>query len=416
MRPIAPLFLFALVIGPSWAADEPADLVSKLGAPRFADREAAAGKLRELGPVALPAVTAGCTSKDEEISARCKATRELIRADWRTRFAAAFKANALEGKHDHPVWTRFVTLTGDSKAARTLFGEMIANPENFARLDDAAADPARTAALYMEAVRDCDDRRNELMKYTFHIPEWPGDRPSELATMLFLGACFSGDPWPAKATAGTTHIPVFVAGKPLRSPAADPIAKLFVAWLDKRADEGLIRSGLDTVFCHALTDGLPLARRIAADTKLTAKTRAAALPVLGRLGTAADVAACTPLLADDTPFATFDTNGYLPRETPVKKRSVQVRDVAAAVALALGGADPRAHGFTAADEPTWREYLVSRLEAFGTGSMYERKPGTTKEVPKAALVWPPAHGFETDADRAAVHAKAKAVLGSRAKK
>jgi hypothetical protein len=410
MRTLAPLLLSALLLGPATGADESADLVARLGASRFADREDAARKLRELGPAALSAVTAGCASKDEEVSARCKATREFIRADWRTRFTAAFKANALAGKHDHPAWTRFVALTGDSRAARTLFGEMIAAPVNFARLDDAVADPARAAALYMEVVKDCDDRRNELMKYTFHIPEWPGDRPSELATMLFLGACFSGDPWPAKATAGTTHIPVFVAGKPLRSPAAGPVAKLFVAWLDKRADEDLIRSGLDTIFCHALIDGLPLARRIAAESKLTAKTRAAALPVLGRLGTAADAAACTPLLSDDTAFASFDTNGYLPRGTAVKKRSVQVRDVAAAVALALGGADPRAHGFTAADEPTWREYLVSRYSAFSTGSMYERKPGTTKEVPKPSLLWPPAHGFETDADRTAAHAKAKTAL------
>ena len=188
------------------------------------------------------------------------------------------------------------------------------------------------------------------------------------------------------------------------------MGKLFVAWLDKRADEALIRSGLDAVFCHALADGLPQARRIAGDARLSAITRAAALPVLGRLGTAADAAACTPLLTDETPFATYDTNGYVARGTAVKQRAVQVRDVAAAVALVLGGADPRAHGFAAADEPTWREYLVSRYESFSTGMMHERKPGDTKAVPKEALLWPPAHGFETDADRTAAHARAKAAL------
>jgi hypothetical protein len=89
--------------------------------------------------------------------------------------------------------------------------------------------------------------------------------------------------------------------------------------------------------------------------------------------------------------------------------------VAAAVTLALRGADPRAHGFVAADDPTWREYLVSRYESSTTGSMWERKPGTTKAVPKEVLLWPPAHGFETDADRAAAHAKVKEWLAGQPK-
>ena len=89
----------------------------------------------------------------------------------------------------------------------------------------------------------------------------------------------------------------------------------------------------------------------------------------------------------------------------MKKRAVQVRDVAAAVTVALRGADPRTYGFGAADDPTWREYLVSRYESFTTGTMWERKPGTTKAVPKEVLLWPPAHGFESDANRTAAHAK-----------
>ena len=190
-------FLFILLIPTARGAHDPADLVARLAAPRFTDREEAARKLRELGPAALPAVTAGCASRDEEVSTRSKATRELIRADWRTRFAAAFKVGGADAKHDHPAWNRFVALAGDSRAARTLFGEMIVHPVNFARLDDATADPVRAAALYMEVVADCDRQRNELLKYSFHIPEWPGDRPADLATMLFLGACFSGHGSPA---------------------------------------------------------------------------------------------------------------------------------------------------------------------------------------------------------------------------
>jgi hypothetical protein len=406
MRPTTTLLLLALVAGTARGADDPADLVARLAAPAFAEREAAGRKLRELGVKALPAVTAGCASPDAEVSGRCNRLLGLLRADRRGMFTAAFRADA-DGKpeHDHPAWDRFVALAGDSRAGRALFAEMIADPDAFARLDDALTDPKRAAALYTEVVAGTARARAELMKVTFHVPVWPGDRPADLATMLYLGTCFAGDPWPAGTDANTTHLPVFVAGKPLRGPAGGPIAKLFVAWLDRRADGGLLRSGLDVIFCHALPGGLPLARRVAADTKLPVATRAAALPVLGRLGTPADVSASAALLTDDSPFGGFDTNGYLPRGTAVKRRAVQVRDVAAAVTLALRGADPRDYGFGAADDPTWREYLVSRYESFTTGTMREREPGTTKAVPKAVLLWPPAHGFETDADRAAAHAK-----------
>jgi hypothetical protein len=416
MRPATTLLLLALAAGPARGADDPAALVARLAAPAFADREAAGRKLRDLGVKALPAVAAGCSSADAEVGRRCQILLGVLRADRRAAFAATFRADA-DGRrtHDHPAWDRFVSLAGDSRPGRALFAEMIADPEAFARLDDALADPKRAAALYMEAVAGTARARAELMRVTFHVPVWPGDRPAELAALLYLGSCFPGDPWPAGTGADMTHLPVFVAGKPLRGPAGRPVAKLFVAWLDRRADPDVVRSGLDVVFCHALTAGLPLARRVAADSKLPAATRVAALPVLGRLGTPADSAACTPLLADESPFAAFDTTGYLPRGAAVKRRAVQVRDVAAAVAVALRGADPRAHGFGAADDPAWREYLVSRYEAFATGSMREREPGTTKAVPSEVLLWPPAHGFESDADRAAAHAKVREWLAGRPK-
>jgi hypothetical protein len=402
--------------GAARGADDPAALVAQLGAKAFADREVAGRALRRQGTRALPAVTAGCASPDAEISRRCKSLLVQLRSDRRAAFAAAFRADrAGKENHEHPAWDRLVALAGDSPAGRTLFAEMIADPDQFARLDDAVADPNRAAALYMEAVRDISARRAELGKFTFHIEVWPGDRPAELAALLYLGTCFSDDPWPAGTDTGTTHLPVYIAGKPLRGPAGGPVAKLFVAWLGQRTDANLLQSGLDVIFCHALADGLPLARRVATDSKLPAATRTAALPVLGRLGTASDASACAVLLTDETLFGSFDTNGYLPRGTAVEKRTVQVRDVAAAVALSLVGADPRAHGFTAADDPTWREYLVSRYEAFASGTMRERRPGTTKAVPKEVLLWPPAHGFKTDADRAAAHAKAAAWLAARPK-
>src|SRR4051812_45844847 len=151
MRPTTTLLLLALVAGTARGADDPAGLVARLAAPAFAEREAAGRKLRDLGVKALPAVTAGCASPDAEGRGRCKRLLGVLRADRRAAFAAAFRADA-DGKqrHDHPAWDRFVALAGDTRAGRALFAEMIANPDAFARLDDALTDPKRAAALYTE--------------------------------------------------------------------------------------------------------------------------------------------------------------------------------------------------------------------------------------------------------------------------
>ena len=410
------MFLLLLAVPFAHAADDPAALVARLGNKSFAEREAASKAIRQLGVPALQAVTAGCTSTDAEIRDRCKTLLVQLRADWRAEFAAAFQADA-EGNHKqtHPVWNRFVELAGDSRISRALFAEMIKNPDNFTRLDDATADPKRAAVQYTEVVRAISAQRDQLMRYTFHIEVWPGESPAECATILYLGACFSGDPRPPGPDKGVSYLPAWVASKPLCGPSGGPIGKLFVAWLNRREDAGLMSSGLEIVFCHALADGLPIARRIAADTKLPATTRAAALPVLGRFGSVKDLPACMALLDDDSQFASFSTDGYLPQGTPVQKRTTQVRNVAAAVALALRGADPRTYGFTAADDPTWRECLISRYESTATHQMRERPPGTTKVVPKEILLWPPAHGFTNADDRNAAHAKAAAWLAAQPK-
>jgi hypothetical protein len=58
--------------------EDPRDLVDRLGAPRFADREAAANALRDLGADALPALREGRDADDPEVAARAGALVEQI--------------------------------------------------------------------------------------------------------------------------------------------------------------------------------------------------------------------------------------------------------------------------------------------------------------------------------------------------
>lgn len=61
--------LFAIVLGQAPAAD-PVELVNRLGAAKFAEREKAAAELEKLGRTALPALRAARDEKDPEIRSR----------------------------------------------------------------------------------------------------------------------------------------------------------------------------------------------------------------------------------------------------------------------------------------------------------------------------------------------------------
>ena len=103
---IAPPLVLALLLAappgaesaPAAAAD-PAELAAKLGAPSFADREAATAALRDLGDAALPALRAAIHAKDAEVRTRAAAlaaeieTGRMLRP---TRIALHYKDRPLE--------------------------------------------------------------------------------------------------------------------------------------------------------------------------------------------------------------------------------------------------------------------------------------------------------------------------------
>ncbi|HEU5119128.1 MAG TPA: hypothetical protein VFT74_21235, partial [Isosphaeraceae bacterium] len=62
----------------SWAGPAPDELVSKLGSPRFSEREEAAAALRDLGREALPALRQSRQATDLEIRTRVRALIEEI--------------------------------------------------------------------------------------------------------------------------------------------------------------------------------------------------------------------------------------------------------------------------------------------------------------------------------------------------
>ncbi|HWE36074.1 MAG TPA: hypothetical protein VG406_05825 [Isosphaeraceae bacterium] len=73
------LLAMTLLLGATGPADaDPAALVAQLGAPKFADREAATLRLEALGGAALPALRAAVAARDPEVRARALALRDRI--------------------------------------------------------------------------------------------------------------------------------------------------------------------------------------------------------------------------------------------------------------------------------------------------------------------------------------------------
>lgn len=104
-----------------------AALVKQLGDKRYATREAAAKTLVEMGPAAVPALTAGTKSEDEEVRNRSVALLPQAKAAaWKRRAAAYLADTEGKQKHDLPLLDDWEKLIGKPDAgSRKLFAEMV---------------------------------------------------------------------------------------------------------------------------------------------------------------------------------------------------------------------------------------------------------------------------------------------------
>ena len=211
-------------------ATAPGELVRQLGAPDYADREAAGRALRRLGWLAEPAVRAATRSADPEVARRAVPLLAAIRADGWAAFAA--------GRVDlpGPVWPAFAEVAGNTPAARALFARAAAD----GRLDDldrAVADPTAAAELYAAAI----DRLNKGQRGREAalpgaqdnlrlLPDGPSAGPA--VALLFLGTL----PRSPDVPAPPDPAPGRFARLPDQLPEAeaDPLTKLFAAWLARR--------------------------------------------------------------------------------------------------------------------------------------------------------------------------------------
>jgi HEAT repeats len=100
-------------------------LVKQLGDARFAVREAAGKQLIEMGGLAVPTLTAGTKSTDEEIRTRCSALLPKAKAAEWNRRADAYLARP-DVKHDLPLLTEWDRFIGKPDlGSRKLYAEIL---------------------------------------------------------------------------------------------------------------------------------------------------------------------------------------------------------------------------------------------------------------------------------------------------
>jgi hypothetical protein len=203
------------------------ELVRQLGDSQFAAREAAAKKLLEMGPAALPALRDGTKAGDEEVRARCAALIPKAKAvEWKRRADAYLADVDGKQKHDLPLSAEFKKAVGKpDAAARKLFADMVRT--NGDLLELAAADPKRGKEAHLV-------RAKTLLEQLRQRPKPAKVDVADLAAVLLVDAATGAEPGPgAEATVlllYTFNATVGNVGKDV----GPEVRRLVVRWADVR--------------------------------------------------------------------------------------------------------------------------------------------------------------------------------------
>jgi hypothetical protein len=343
---------------PSLASDKPladppdaeiAKLVRHLGSPEFRDRQKASVRLLEIGPTALAALRAGTENSDAEVARRCEGLVVQIRA--------AERDALITGKKDLPgqAGKRFKELVGDSKAARTLFADMIDDERRAAVAELAATDRAKAAKLYRGEVAWVEDvwkrklaeldglRLGRDPERHFRRASQEAIPPGAVVLAFFLGAYSLGvgepDAPDVEAVLKASFVDLATLGE------TRPFRKLFATWLENRRDPTALRSGVDGALFAAVPEVVPVARRPAAEPKAPASVLGPALVALGNYGSLEDLPAISSFRSDTRTYQSYKIGN--------RTLEVQLRDQAAAMSLLIRRTRAQSYGFQHAVLTAW---------------------------------------------------------------
>jgi hypothetical protein len=273
------------------------DLVKQLGHPRYAVREAAAKQLLEMGPTAVPALTAGTRADDEEVRNRSVALLPQVKAiQWKRRADAYLADTEGKQKHDLPMLAAWEKLTGrPDPGTRKLFADMV---RTNGELLEAIADPKAKRTLVADRVRTL---LAQLKGPKGQIKAEVGD----LAAVLFADAITP----PRKVDWSNRAFPGQLLANPTWREAIDAkdvgpvLRRLLVKWMDARPaqDYAAAQQFASLAQRKPFPEAAPVLIRLAKDKKNDVLgVRMLAVQALGKVGGDEAKAALAELVSDTT--------------------------------------------------------------------------------------------------------------------
>lgn len=312
----------------------PAELVKRLGDPRFVVRKRATDQLIELGIRAVPSLEKGVQSSDREIRFRCRIALERVREfDFQRRLRAFAAGQDAQESYELPSWPRFRHDVGDGLEARRLFVEM------------QQSEPALLLALERDPDKAGDALAERLEQ--LQVASQGGSKSAAVglgtvATLLFVAnACRPAESAGLAAYDVSGYLRQDAFASAMQSgPQQDVLRKLLTAWIERAQSWEGFHAVLLAMQYNIPQGLIPAQRLLEGETGDPNQSvyRGFALQTFARFGNASHIPIVEPYLEDASPYG-----GALSFSDKAKYQT-QVRDIALATLVFLVDGDPKKFG------------------------------------------------------------------------
>jgi hypothetical protein len=336
------LALASLIGAPTPATESPdpklVELVRKLGDKSYRTREDAARELLRRGAAALAALSQGVNSTDPEVSERCRQLLPQAAALERnekltalTRDPSAPPPQGLAGLD------RFLKITRDTKAARTLYAELLA--VHHRTIEAAEVEPRKASEQFRQF---CDDAYNRWQAGT-RTGRYSYDTMFETRPDITFFLFVSADTRVRKNDSGVNRSSILLNGNQIAKAitdgeTAEPMQKLFLDWLENEPLAHLQQRGFTLAAQAKLKEALPVALKILDKPSQTPHGKAQVMIALATMGAKEHIPLLEKYLEDKTNIGNVGFgNG--------QQMAVQFRDVAMGVSVQLAGQKLTDFGF-----------------------------------------------------------------------
>jgi len=325
------------------------DLVRRLGDKSYRNRESAARELLRQGSASVAVLTEGTKDADPEVSERCRQLLPQAAALERNeKLAILMNDPSAPPPKGLAGLERFLKVTGDDKAARELYGEMLAIHHR--TVEAAETNPREAAEQYRQFCDDAYNRWQTAARAGRYSYDNMFSNRAEITFFLFL----SGDTRVRKNDVGVNRSSILLNGNQIANAISGKdgnlaTRKLFLDWLENEPQTYLQQRGFQLAAQANVKEALPVVIRLLEKPGKDTYGKAQVMTALVKLGSKEHIKLLDPYLSDSSELTSINFgNGQMLR--------VQVRDVAMGVQLQLAGEKMTDYGFDNRFGGGWQSY------------------------------------------------------------